>query len=89
MKLCYVNAAPATREGMIYIVPDFDVYDGVPDTSIEAMNQLNARSGPIWSCLEVPVNKQALMSVGPLPLLGKGILRGIKLSQMLVRCMFL
>jgi len=65
LSLEYVNAAPATRQGFIYMVPDYDVYDGAPSTPQGAMNQMGSKSMPVWTSGSISLVMGAAMSVGP------------------------
>jgi hypothetical protein len=65
MSFQYVNAAPATRQGFMYMVPDYDVYDAAPSTPQGAMNQMGSVSTPIWSSVSMPLRIQAAMAIGP------------------------
>lgn len=65
LRVHYINSAPATRQGFIYMVPDFDVSDARPQSSTEMMNQLNAVSTPVWTSVSTTINKDAMMALGP------------------------
>lgn len=64
MRFEYVNSAAATTSGFLYMVADYDVYDSIPQTAQEMMNQYKAVSTPVWAGISMPINPRAAMGLG-------------------------
>lgn len=69
----YVNAAPATKQAMVYMVPDYDVTDAPPASALEAMNQMGSISTPVWIGCKMALRIPAAMSIGPRRFIRQGV----------------
>jgi len=61
----YVPGVSASTNGFFSMYPDFDVTDTRAQTMLQAMNQLNAVSTPVWCGIDMDLRPPAAMAIGP------------------------